>query len=185
MNIPDINPTQILQQRIASAMGLDKYRYIMKTVREIDVRENEDFQHMFNGFYRVRRNEDWRKIYYQVFEEAKMTTPAFGDVLHRLYDATGNVEASFSSKMIATLNPQMPIWDRYVIQSLGIEVPKYGEEKRLDIIIMMYDQIVAWYKDFLQSEKARECIMMFDGLLTDYQWISDVKKIDFFIWSIR
>ena len=56
MNIPDINPTQILQQRIASAMGLDKYRYIMKTVREIDVRENEDFQHMFNGFYRVRRN---------------------------------------------------------------------------------------------------------------------------------
>lgn len=40
MNILDINPTQILQQRIASAMGLDKYRYIMKTVREVDVREN-------------------------------------------------------------------------------------------------------------------------------------------------
>lgn len=157
----------------------------MKTVHEVDISQNEEFQRTFNAFYIVRRNKEWRKIYYQIFEYAKTTMPSFGDVLHQLYDLTGNVEASFSSKMVATLNPQMPIWDRYVVQNLGIKVPLYGDSKRLDIIIKQYDEITAWYTEFLLSAKAHECIIKFDEVLPDYQWLSDVKKIDFFLWSIR
>lgn len=32
--------------------------------------------------------------------------------------------------------------------------------------------------------EAAENIKLFDSLLPDYTWISDVKKIDFLLWSI-
>ena len=49
----------------------------------------------------------------------------------------------------------------------------------------LYDGMVNWYADFLKTENARECIAKFDEVLPDYAWLSDVKKIDFFLWSIR
>lgn len=185
MHFFDIDPDKIIQQKFAAALGLDKYSYIMENVNKIDISENEIFQKTFNSFYIVRRNEEWRKAYYHLFEESKKSLPTFGDTLYQLYDATGNVEASFSSKMIATLNPQMPIWDKYVVQNLKIKVPQYGDVKRMDTIIMQYQQIITWYEDFLESEKAHECITKFDEVFPDYRWISDVKKVDFFLWSIR
>ena len=39
-----------------------------------------------------------------------------------MYEATGNIEASFSSKMLATINTDMPIWDCYVVQNLCLNM---------------------------------------------------------------
>ena len=36
-----------------------------------------------------------------------------------LYVETGNIEASFSSKMIATIDSDKPIWDQYVLQNMS------------------------------------------------------------------
>ena len=62
---------QVFQDRLASSMGLDKYQYIMNNVRRVNISTNADFQRTFNGLYIVRRNEDWRDIYYKLFEEIK------------------------------------------------------------------------------------------------------------------
>ena len=43
------------------------------------------------------------------------------------YKEIGNIEASFSSKMIATIDPNMPIWDRYVMQNLCLMNSFYKE----------------------------------------------------------
>ena len=42
-------------------------------------------------------------------------TGGLADVIGSLYVEAGNVEASFSSKMIATIDPEKPIWDQYVL----------------------------------------------------------------------
>ncbi|MDY0209336.1 MAG: hypothetical protein RBR48_04065, partial [Bacilli bacterium] len=50
--------------------GAIKYRKIMSIVNTTDVSKNEDFQKLFNGFYRVRqRNEEWYKEFYSLFED--------------------------------------------------------------------------------------------------------------------
>ena len=76
---------QVFQDRLASSMGLDKYQYIMNNVRRVNISTNADFQRTFNGFYIVRRNEDWRDIYYKLFEEIKEGVPSFEEIITYLF----------------------------------------------------------------------------------------------------
>ena len=61
---------KVFQERLASSMGLDKYRYIMEQVSITNVAIDTDFQRTFNGFYVVRRNESCKC--YSVTIESKV-----------------------------------------------------------------------------------------------------------------
>lgn len=102
-----------------------------------------------------------------------------------MYDATGNIEASFSSKMLATINPDMPIWDRYVVKNLCLKMRGKTKKDQLTCAVDLYEQMLCWYKGFLQTENGKDCIKEFDRTMPGYIWMSDVKKIDFYLWSIR
>lgn len=52
-----INPYEIIHQIFVSNFGLEKYAYIIKHINQVNVAENREFQKMFNGFYRVRRDK--------------------------------------------------------------------------------------------------------------------------------
>ena len=177
--------TKVFQDRLAESMGLDKYQYIMEQVGKTDISQDADFQRTFNGFYIVRRNDAWRKVYYEYFEHVKNATPTFESILTYLYDCTGNIEPSFSSKMFATIYPNKPIWDRYVVQNLNLELVGTTKQERLKNAIVLYSDIEKWYDDFLQTEKAKECIKAFDNVMPDYKNITSIKKIDSILWSIR
>ena len=45
--------------------------------------------------------------------------------------------------------------------------------------------MICWYEDFVKTENGKECIAEFNKILPDYAWMSDVKKIDFYLWSKR
>ena len=54
-----------------------------------DVTTDAEFQRRFNGFYRVRRDSDWRSAYYGLMQSAKdMGTIEFAEVLDQI--ATGD-----------------------------------------------------------------------------------------------
>ena len=184
MNI-DFDARKVFQDRLALSLGLDKYEIIVKELKNTDISKDADYQRNFNGFYIVRRNEAWRNVYYTYFEKVKNETPTFKEIITYLYDSTGNIEPSFSSKMLSSIFPEMPIWDRYVVQNLNMQLLGTTKTERLENAISLYNDIVNWYKDFLQTDKARECIQVFDQTLPDYQWLSDIKKIDCILWSIR
>lgn len=177
--------SKIFQERLASSMGLDKYQYIMDQVSATNVAADTDFQRIFNGFYIVRRNETWRKVYYEHFESVKNSAPTFESIITYLYDYTGNIEPSFSSKMLATIQPEKPIWDRYVVQNLNIQLTGKTKEEKLKNAIILYDNMEKWYANFLETEKGKECISEFDRVLPDYKGISPIKKVDSILWSIR
>lgn len=179
----DVN--KVFQERLASSMGLDKYQYIMEQVKKTNVAIDTDFQRTFNGFYIVRRNEIWRKFYYEHFESVKDSTPTFASIITYLYECTGNIEPSFSSKMLATIYPEKPIWDHYVVQNLNMQLMGTTKTEKLKNAIILYDDMEKWYADFLQTEKAKECICVFDHALPDYKWLSSIKKIDSILWSVR
>ena len=54
-----IDASTIFPKQLARSLGLDKYGKIM-----CGDPSDPDFQHLFNGYYRIRRNEEWRKEYY-------------------------------------------------------------------------------------------------------------------------
>ena len=179
-----INPNNVIENRLAASFGLKQYGEIISLWKSVDVSTNKDFQTIFDGYYRIRRNAEWRECYYALFQRGKSEKLSFTDIITYLYENTGNVESSFSSKMYATLNTDKPIWDKYVLKNLNLQL--YGKgEKKLQNAIALYAIIEAWYKDFLKTQNGRECIDAFDKALPSYSWISSTKKIDCFLWGMR
>ncbi len=182
-----INPAEVFQERLAAALGLDKYSTIMHTASWVDVSTDADFQRYFDSYYKIRRNAAWRESYYQLFESIRQTPDCitFDYILDELYQRTGNIEASFASKMLASLRPEMPIWDQYVLHNLGLTVPSALDPHRIEKVKAVYRKMVRWYENFLTTDNAKECLTKFDEMLPAYAWLSDVKKIDCYLWSIR
>ena len=167
-----INATEILQDQLAHSLGLDRYADIMRGDPS-----TPEFQHTFNGFYRVRRNWDWQRQYYSLFNKAREGQYSFERIITELYQLTGNVEASFSSKLLATIDASKPIWDRFVLR-------KTKEEKLMNAVAL-YHRIEMWYADYLNTAEAKQNIKSFDRLLPKYAWLSATKKIDCLLWSKR
>lgn len=99
-----------IQSSLVRSWGLEGYVRIQRTVRGTDVSSDANYQRFYNRFYRVRRNAERQSRYYAIMEREKANpSTAFGDVLREMHELTGNVEASFTSKIIATLHPDRPI----------------------------------------------------------------------------
>ena len=175
-----INAKEVLQAQLARGLGLDRYADIMRGDPA-----SPEFRRAFNGYYRIRRNEEWRQHYYDLFVKAKDERLSFEQIITELYQLTGNVESSFSSKMLATIDASKPIWDQYVLQNLGLELTEKTQEEKLQNAVILYDRIVNWYTDYLTTDEARENIGEFDRLLPEYERVNDTKKIDCLLWRKR
>lgn len=165
--------------------SFEKYANIMKTFPLVNVAVNKDFQKLFNGFYRVRRGADWQRVYYALMQSKKNIKTSFEEILRILYEKTGRIEASFSSKLVHTLNPNMPIWDKFVLQKLGLKLPLCVGEEKIRACVQVYEKIIKWYQDVLPSPETQEFLKAFDESFPIYAWISQTKKLDFSLWLVR
>lgn len=174
----DIN--DILIKSIEDNCGFDAYR---KTVvlREIDVSTNEDYQRNFTYYYRVRRNAEWRQNLFRFIEINKNSVNiSFEDILGELKSYEGKMEASFASKVLATINVDKPIWDSNVLKALGESI----DSKDINDYVKEYDVICAKVNDFIDSDKGKEYIEWFDSVFKNCTDFSKVKKVDYLLWSM-
>ncbi|MBR7069574.1 MAG: molybdenum cofactor biosynthesis protein MoaE [Oxalobacter sp.] len=166
---------------------IECYFNIIKTIDSTNVTTNLEFQRKFNHFYRVRRNKEWRDIFYSLMEKCKSNKNiTFEYIIKEFYDKTQRVEASFSSKILASLNPSMPIFDSIVLKKLNIKskILKNADD-RMSQRISQYNCIVDFYKGFLTTEKAGKYISKFDAEFPEFKSIINTKKIDFLLWGSR
>ena len=170
---------------IIKKFNIERYAYIITYLPKTNVFENLEFQKVYNSFFKVRRNEQWRKIYYDIMERAKTNDLSFRDIITEIYQKTGRIEASFTSKLLASINTSRPIWDSFVLKNLGIKPKGNTPRERIDNACQIYDQLTIWYEKTLNSNEAKKYISEFDKYLPSYSWISNTKKIDFIIWSTR
>ena len=180
-----IDAQKVFSSIIEKSLNMTYYAEIMKSFPLVDAGSDQDFQRAYGYFYRVRRNQEWRSIYFRYMESCKTSIPSFKDALIYLYDKTGNVEPSFTTKLLATLNADLPIWDSIVLGHLGLELTGRGKAEKLENAVVLYDRLLAWYREYLQTKNAKESISAFDAALPRYRWLSDTKKIDFMMWGNR
>jgi hypothetical protein len=167
--------------------GLIKYNNIMDEVFDVDVSKNELFQKSFNGFYRIRqRPKVFYTAMYEYIETHKHSQVSFEDVLRYFFDKLGRIEASFSSKVAATINPNLPIWDSIILNHLKLKKPGYNlsKDKRLKQTVDLYNSISKFYTDFLKHKLAEKMISDFDNQYPKAN-ISNIKKIDLILWQTR
>lgn len=179
------DPELAIERLKERAEDLKSYAWIMEQVNKTNVLEDTEFQHRFTRFYVLRRNAAQQKAYYGLLEAYKgKADVCFSSILRAMYEATGWVEASFSSKLLATLQPDMPIWDSIVLSRLGLKPSTSDDkEKRLTHSEKLYESIVCWYRDFLPTLEAQTAIAAFDEVFPDYAGFTATKKIDFLLWG--
>ena len=182
-----MNESHIIDCVNKAKNGIEKYRNIQNTFRSTDVSVNIEFQTRFNHFYRVRqKNKNWYSYYYCLMEDLKRkSSPDFQYIIKSLFENGSSLEASFSSKMLATLNTDMPVWDKFVLNNLKIKPPSYNHKERMALTIHAYSKICNWYKEYVHTEKGRMIISIFNDQISNYNEFSNTKKIDFVLWQNR
>ena len=103
----------------------------------------------------------------------------FETVLDRLYEITTQREKSFTSKLVATLYPDSPVIDRYVLQNVGLKMN--GKEQ----ILTGYNQLRDCVDAFLQAEMGQYLVAQFQQKYPQYPEITQVKMVDLVLWQIH
>lgn len=173
-----------MKHQMVNFLGLETYSYLDKNLRQTDISKNLEYQTRFNGFYRVRRDEKWRKIYYEYFEKNKNDKELkFEEIIKYLFEKTGNIEPSFSSKMLSTINPDMPILDSRVLKNLGLEL-KYNlpDEEKIQNAVEAYYKIVELEQAKLKEPETQKFIQDFCEFFPEYN-LSDIRILDLLLWG--
>lgn len=166
--------------------GIGQYLEIMELFPTIDVSLNEDFQRRFNAFYRIRqRPRAWYEEYYSYMQNQKERITTFPEVLRHLFSTLGRYEPSFSSKLVATLNVDLPVWDSMVLSYACIERPPYSSRDKVVQAEVVYQRLTKWHGEHMNSAQGKLILETFRQMVPEHYKISDLKKIDFVLWQNR
>lgn len=167
------------------AVGLRKYLWLQQELRRRDVSSDRDYRRRFCGFYRVRRGPEWQDVYFRMLEREKERAPTLSGVLAEIHAATGRVEASFASKLLATIDPRNPVIDSVVLMNLGLALRSNGNfDTRLRHVVSVYERMAAEFAAALASPEGRYLVTRFGEAYPDAE-VSDVKKLDLVLWQTR
>jgi hypothetical protein len=171
--------------------GLDKYEAIMKLYKKsIQISSSDDFQSSFRNFYRMNLagfSSDCNKEYFKLLDKARVNEKIdFKFILQRLYEKSGKKHFSFTTKLLATVNPNLPVWDSKVRKYLKYRFDlKFKDSFRdVDSCEQEYDRFCAWFKNFLKSDEATKLINEFDKKMPNVK-ITKMKKIDLMFWQME
>ena len=169
--------------------GLEQYISLRDRILQVNVLKDMQFQKDCNHFFRIRQKSKVFYAEYYGFMEKHKNDKAltFESVLNHLYKKAGSVEASFASKLLSMINPDMPVLDTHVLENLDIKIVRHSEpQERIKRSIVAYQEIREWYENHFESGEATKWIKLFDEHYPDFKdRITGVKKIDLILWQIR
>lgn len=180
----------LTEKEIVRAIGsladdLCKYTCLQSVVSSPgSVASNARFRQKFNGFYRVAfRGKKWHKSYYDLFDKRRTSKSCFGDVLHELHCRTKRVEASFASKMVASIDPKQPVIDRWILHHVGMKLLRLGTpDAKQATARKIHADLAACYRGYLRTADGRALVAEFKKQYPSKE-ISKVKMLDFVIWK--
>ncbi len=181
---------------VTSAIGrmlkFDKYLAIINQVQNTDVSSDITFRKAFDDYYDVRRNPFWLTQYFDYFQRVKNNKAiSFNEIIDYCFNnmktnkgAKYPVEASFSSKMLATINPNMPILDSKVLSNMGLSIDGTSPQEKLASAKNTYKEICRRYEKYIGTNDCNDAIAIFNTYFPDYIELTDTKKIDCFLWLL-
>lgn len=180
----NLTATQVRTALPRIAVGLTKYTWLQNEVLVRDVSRDIEYRKRFGGFYRVRRNAKWRDAFFGILERAKSAPVSFGDTLRALHAETGRVEASFASKLVATLDAAQPVIDSVVFRNLGLKLPTGTAAQRFSEIQDLHQGLSEIYSRYLASDDGRNLVQQFRASYPSAD-VSETKMLDLILWQSR
>lgn len=167
---------------------LNAYTYTQNQLNLVDVSTDQNYQRTYNGFYRVRLpTAAAYAVYYALIEKSKIKTPLLQEILIELLDATGRVETSFGSKLLATVNPHVAPLDSVVLGHLNLELPtRSGQSNiaRIEQCANVHNDLVAQMNSLVDLPQFKILKTNFQNRFPTYNF-TDVKILDLLLWQYR
>ena len=171
--------------------GLEKYQSIMNRYNESnEISSSDDFQKSFRKFYGMNRagfSADCYKEYFKLLDKARVNKDIdFKFVLQRLHEKSGKKHFSFTTKLLATVNPSLPVWDRKVREYLNYkyDLKFKASFKDVESCEQEYKRYCNWFIEFLKTDEAKKHIDEFDKKIPNLK-ITKMKKIDLMFWQME
>jgi len=172
-------------------IGLKKYQSIMKLYKQsVKISTSEVFKNEYMKFYGMNRGKksiEFQKLYFKILDQAKVKQDLeFKFVLESLFKIGGKKEFSFTSKLLATANPNLPVWDSKVRKFINHKYKTnftdyYGD---INSCVEKYNKFNSWFKYFLKTEQAIKLLLEFDKKIPNSK-ITKMKKIDLMFWQME
>lgn len=183
-------PIHLTRPQIDAALpsvadGLARYQWIQTQFASNDeAHDDAGFRRRFNRFYRVRRNAAWQATYYALMGRARRDALQFDAVLESLRRTTDRIEASFASKLIATINPDFPVLDKFVLRNVGQCLPAARRSDRVAEVALLHASLKIAFDEYLRTADGRYLVQAFNRLYPD-SGITEVKMLDLVLWQTR
>jgi len=165
-------------------VGLKKYLSLQNDLNKIDISTNRDFQKRFNHFYRVRRNADWQSQFYKLFQNYKDKPVTFSEILGAIQKNTGRYEASFASKLVASIHPDKPVIDKFVLENVGLKLSYAPSKNREQKILSTYEKLQEKFERFLNTDNGKYLVDKFKEEFPE-DAVTEVKMVDLVLWQTR
>lgn len=194
-----INHINNNQERIISDIdfaSVEAYKQIQDLFLKVNVSESTSFQLKFNSFYRLNGaalTQEFKSAYYNILEENR-NIKDFEDFqvkeilldLFKYENYKGNkcLQFSFTTKLIHTINNDLPIYDSMIKSIFGFKGPHYysSTNERINIYLNQYKDIKDTYKQIIESKLLNEIFLLFNNKFANYS-LSKVKTLDFIFWT--
>ncbi|QCI13059.1 hypothetical protein E6B08_17525 [Pseudomonas putida] len=185
-----MKPISINANQLAVALpkvqpGLRKYSAIQVLVKgDITGFKDPILRRSYNGFYRVRRGQPWQSAYFDLMHQTRIQGHDFSKVLTALHQATGRYEASFASKLVATLDTTQPVIDSVVLKNLSCKLPAASSPNRVMDIVALHGDLKQNVQSFLATVEGRRLVAQFKASYPSHV-ISEEKMVDLVLWQMR
>lgn len=165
---------------------LASYQYTQEKLFTTDVSADRNYQRKYTGFYKLRlpHSSLYPKHFSILQNQKNNPNVAFETIFHALSEATGRMEASFSSKLLATVNPHRPPLDRIVLGHLGLTMPKGKQQHQAEYFIELYEQVNELMGSLIKQDAFQEIKSSFKHTYPQFEF-SDMKILDIYLWALR
>lgn len=170
---------------------IDKY----KKLRELyKAGINAEFKELFKSYYGLNiagLTEEQKSVYFLKLSELSSVgdyATIFLDIATKLYDMPrrtkdNSLQLSFTTKLLAFVDDNYPIYDKYVGDLFGLGAPDNGSVPfRVKVFLHNMALIKSYYEYFSKKKEMRSLL---DGTKNKFSLdASDIRIMDFYVWSI-
>lgn len=183
-----INNRENIFKRIESRRkDLQKYFFIKKEYKKDRIENHLQFQKKYKKFYAMYSaglTEEFFKIYFSILDKKEKSLKK---ILLELYDiprrnGSKAIQFSFATKLLHTINNNLPIYDKFVGKFFGLSVRGRTKEDRIKSCLQNYSQLKKYYEGLVGSSYS-DIVLFRQKFKCHENLISDVKILDFMIWA--
>ena len=168
--------------------GLDEvwvseYDWLQKRLPTHNVAEDHEYRLGFKGFYfkDAGVNDRYQDSYFKILEREKGNpSVSFKETLNELPELPIDTPSpSYTSKLVATVNPNRPVWNSNVSECLR----NHGLGMKRNSHVEDYRRLVETTGALVENPAFATLRTSFDDTFSCFADFTDMKKLDFYLWQ--